>query len=92
MNLSDLYHMDIYSDAGQYLGDVQDVVVDLEHGEVARLLMSQWKNSRGDVKSVLKQKSILYKNIKNVGDVVMVSAAAQSKDIASREEVSDLSR
>jgi sporulation protein YlmC with PRC-barrel domain len=84
--------MDIYSDAGQYLGDVQDIIVDLEKGEVSRLLMLPWKNAKGDVKVVLRQKSILYKNVKNVGDVVMVSAQGQARDIASREEVSDLSR
>lgn len=92
MKMSDMYHMDIYSDGGQYLGDVQDVIIDLEKGEVSRLLMVPWKNARGDVKTVLRLKSILYKNVKNVGDVVMVSAQAQAKDQASREEVSDLSR
>ncbi len=92
MKLSDMYHMDIYSDGGQYLGDVQDVIIDLERGEVSRLLMVPWKNARGDVKTVLRQKSILYKNVKNVGDVVMVSAQGQAKDQASREEVNDLSR
>ncbi len=92
MKMSDMYHMDVYSDGGQYLGDVQDVIIDLERGEVSRLLMVPWKNARGDVKTVLRAKSILYKNVKNVGDVVMVSAQGQAKDQASREEVSDLSR
>jgi sporulation protein YlmC with PRC-barrel domain len=84
--------MDIYSDAGQYLGDVQDVILDLESGEVSRLLLAPWKTAKGDVKTVLRQKSVLYKNVKNVSDVVMVSAQAQARDIASREEVNDLSR
>jgi len=92
MNISDMYHMDIYSDAGQYLGDVQDVILDLESGEVSRLLLAPWKTAKGDVKTVLRQKSVLYKNVKNVSDVVMVSAQAQARDIASREEVNDLSR
>ena len=92
MKMSDIYHMDIYSDAGAYLGDVQDIIVDLEKGEVSRLLMLPWKNAKGDVKTVLRQKSILYKNVKNVGDVVMVSAQGQARDVASREEVNDLSR
>ena len=93
MKISDIYHMDIYSDAGQYLGDVQDVIVDLERGELSRLLTVPWKNAKGEVKVVLRQKSILYKNVKNVGDVVLVSSnpAAKPDDI-SREEASDLSR
>ncbi|MDE1850721.1 MAG: PRC-barrel domain-containing protein, partial [Candidatus Micrarchaeota archaeon] len=44
MKISDIYHMDIYSDSGQYLGDVQDVIVDLERGELSRLLTVPWKN------------------------------------------------
>jgi sporulation protein YlmC with PRC-barrel domain len=93
MKISDIYHMDIYSDSGQYLGDVQDVIVDLEHGELSRLLTIPWKNAKGEVKNVLRQKSILYKNVKNVGDVVLVSSLPGSgADSASKEEVNDLSR
>ncbi|MDE1827601.1 MAG: PRC-barrel domain-containing protein [Candidatus Micrarchaeota archaeon] len=93
MKISDIYHMDIYSDSGQYLGDVQDVIVDLERGELSRLLTVPWKNAKGDVKVVLRQKSILYKNVKNVGDVVLVSSLPGAKaDDVSREEATDLSR
>ena len=92
MKMSDMYHMDVYSDGGQYLGDVQDVIIDLERGEVSRLLMVPWKNARGDVKTVLRAKSILYKNVKNVGDVVLVSTSPGRAEDVSREEASDLSR
>lgn len=92
MKLSELYRMDIYSDAGQYLGEVQDVIVDLEKGEVSRLLMIPWKTAKGEVKIVLRQKSILYKSVKNVEDVVLVSAPNPATDTTSKEEVNDLSR
>jgi sporulation protein YlmC with PRC-barrel domain len=96
MKISEIYRMDIYSDSGAYLGEVQDVIVDLEKGEVSRLLMVPWKNAKGDAKSVLRQRSVLYKNVKNVGDVVLVSAPAGGQPSAanegSREEVDDLSR
>ncbi len=92
MRISEIYRMDIYSDNGQYLGEVQDVILDLEKGEVSRLLMSPWKNLKSDVKSALKKKSILYKNVKNVGDVVLVGSASQSANDATREEQEDLYR
>ena len=92
MKLSELYRMDVYSDAGQYLGEVQDVIVDLEKGEISRLLMIPWKTAKGDVKVTLRQKSILYKSVKNVEDVVLVSAPNVSVDNTNKEEVSDLSR
>lgn len=43
MRISDLYNMDIYTDSGQFLGEVKDATVDLERGEVSRLLMIEWK-------------------------------------------------
>ena len=92
MKLSELYRMDVYSDAGQYLGEVQDVIVDLEKGEISRLLMIPWKTAKGDVKTTLRQKSILYKSVKNVADVVLVSAPNVAVDNTTKDEVNDLSR
>jgi len=93
MLLSELLRMDIYSDSGQYLGEVQDIILDLEKGEVSRLLMVPWKTAKGDVRTILKQKSILYKSVKNVGDVVLVSAPSiGSAPEANKEEAADLSR
>ncbi len=93
MKLSEIYRMDIYSDSGQYLGEVQDVIVDLEMGEVSRLLMVPWKNAKNDARGALKQNSILYKNVKNVGDVVLVSSPnPMHGESTTNEEVNDLSR
>ena len=92
MKLSEIYRMDIYSDAGQYLGEVQDVIVDLEKGELSRLLMVPWKTAKGDTKGVLKNKSILYKNVKNVSDVVLVASPLATTQEAKKEEVDDLTK
>ncbi len=94
MKISEIYRMDVYSDSGQYLGDVQDVVIDLEKGEISRLLMTPWKSVKGgDASGLLKRKSILYKSVKNIGDVVLVSTPSGTKEeSASREEINDLSR
>lgn len=93
MRISEIYRMDVYSDSGQYLGEVQDVILDLERGEVSRILMVPWKNARLDASNLLKRKSILYKNVKNVGDVVLVSTPSGAREeSASKEEINDLSR
>lgn len=92
MKLSELYHMDIYSDAGQYLGDVQAIVLDLEKSEISRLLMVPWKSLKGDPKNILRNKSVLYKNVKNVGDVVLVSTTPAQQGEATKEEINDLTR
>ncbi len=94
MKILELYNMDIYNDAGQYLGEVRDAIVDLEQGGVSRLLMEEWKNaSRDEVKKTLQLKSVLFKNIKNIGDVVLVSTSGQAmkaQESAASAEVSDL--
>ncbi|MCL5428017.1 MAG: PRC-barrel domain-containing protein [Candidatus Marsarchaeota archaeon] len=93
MKISEIYRMDIYSDDGQYVGDVQDVIIDLEKGEISRLLMVPWKNSKTEATTMLKKKSILYKSVKNIGDVVLVSGTTGAREeSASREELNDLSR
>ncbi len=92
MNVSEIYNKDVYTDSGQYLGKVKDAIVDLEKGEISRLLMEEWERaSKDEIRKVLQQKSVLFKNIKNVGDVVLVSVSPQSKqDIPA--ETADLSR
>jgi sporulation protein YlmC with PRC-barrel domain len=93
VKISEIYNMDIYSDNGQYLGEVRDAIVDLEKGEVSRLLMEEWRSSEEDeIRKMLQQKSILFKNIKNIGDVVLVSAGIrqQHQESSDSSEVSDL--
>jgi sporulation protein YlmC with PRC-barrel domain len=94
MKISEIYSMDIYSDAGQYLGEVRDAIIDLERGEVSRLLMDEWRSvDRDEAKKILQMKSILFRNIKNIGDVVLISASGQNQkaqESAASAEVSDL--
>ena len=77
------------------LGEVRDAIVDLEKGEVSRLLMQEWKSSdKTEVRKILQQKSVLFKNVKNIGDVVLVSGtgASSKTESAASPEVIDLSR
>ena len=96
MKVSEIYNMDIYSDAGQYLGEVKDAIVDLQTGEVSRLLMEEWRNSsEEEVRRLLQHKSVLFRNVKNIGDVVLVSsarvAAGQPHENVAQGEAEDLS-
>ncbi|BCS90898.1 MAG: hypothetical protein ARM1_0355 [Candidatus Micrarchaeota archaeon] len=74
MKLSELYDLDIYADNGQYLGKAKDIIVNMEQGVLDRILMKEWRSiSRSEVREFLKTKSILFKNVKSVGDVILVS-------------------
>jgi sporulation protein YlmC with PRC-barrel domain len=91
MRISEIYNKDVYNDSGQYLGEVREAIIDLEKGEVSRLLMEEWKSSnKEEVKKLFMQKSVLYKSIKNIGDVVLVSIGNPHAQEASNIEASEL--
>ena len=53
--------------------------------------MEEWKNSnKEEVKKLFMQKSVLYKSIKNIGDVVLVSIGSPHTQEASNIEASEL--
>jgi sporulation protein YlmC with PRC-barrel domain len=77
MRISKLYGMDIFSDTGRYMGKVYDIIVDVEKGEVVRLtLESIHAASREEAQRIIKEKTVLYKNVRSVEDVVVVSKTA----------------
>ena len=77
MRISKIYGMDIFSDTGRYMGKVYDIIVDVEKGEVVRLtLESIHAASREEAQRIIKEKTVLYKNVRSVEDVVVVSKTA----------------
>jgi len=79
--LSRLYGMDIFTDSGKFVGTAQDFIVDFESGEVSRILIEPLPVGKDDAKKALREKSVMYKNVKSVEDVIVitkgVSAAPQ---------------
>jgi len=72
MKLSGLYGMGVYSDSGRHLGEVQDLIVDLEKGEVIRITIEPLSTiSKDETGKIFKDKSVLYKNVKSVEDVIV---------------------
>lgn len=71
--LSRLYGMDIFTDSGKFIGNAQDFIVDFESGEVSRILLEQLPMGKDDAKKALRERSILYKNVKSVEDVIVIT-------------------
>ena len=71
-----MYNMDIFTDSGKFLGNAQDFIVDVESGEVARILVEPLPAGKDDAKKALREKSLLYKNVKSVEDVIVVTRGA----------------
>jgi len=95
VNISRLYGMDIFSDGGRYLGKVFDIILDVEKGEVVRVtLESIHAVSRDDAQRIIKEKTILYKNVRSVEDVIVVTKGGGQAEYsysppAGREEISE---
>lgn len=73
VKLSRMYGMDIFTDSGRFLGNAQDFIIDFEGGEVSRVLIEPLPSSKLEARKTLRDKSILYKNVKSVEDVIVVS-------------------
>ncbi len=71
--LSRLYGMDILTDSGRFIGKAEDFVLDMEGGEISRILLEQLPPGKGEARKAMLQKSILHKNVKSVEDVIVVS-------------------
>lgn len=71
--LSRMYGMDIFTDSGKFIGNAQDFILDTESGEVVRVLLEPLPASKEDAKRVLREKSVMYKNVKSVEDVIVVA-------------------
>jgi sporulation protein YlmC with PRC-barrel domain len=76
--LSRLYGMDIFTDSGKFVGTAQDFIVDFESGEVSRILIEPLPVGKDDAKKALREKSVMYKNVKSVEDVIVISKGVSS--------------
>ena len=74
--LSELYGLTIYTNKGQYVGRVEDIIVNIEKGEVMCLTLKSFKSVREggeEIRRVLKEESVSYDDVVEVGDIVLVS-------------------
>jgi len=72
--LSELYGMDIYSQKAKYVGRVEDVILNLEKGEVMRLSLQPFRSGQlpsEEVKRILQGESISYDEVVEVGDIIL---------------------
>ena len=71
---SKMYGLDIYDDNGAYLGKTHDLILNLETGELVRVTTEPLKSvlSKEELPKMLQQKSIMYKRIKSVRDIIIV--------------------
>lgn len=75
LRLSKMFGMDIYSDGAEYKGKVFDIVINLEKGRLETITTEALKaRSKQEAKRIISEKSIPYRNVRAVKDIVLVSA------------------
>ena len=73
--LSELYGMDMYTQKAQYIGKVEDVILNIEQGEIMRLCMKNFRGSKlpsDEVRKILTEDSVAYDEVLEVGDIILV--------------------
>ncbi|MFP3215139.1 MAG: PRC-barrel domain-containing protein [Candidatus Micrarchaeota archaeon] len=75
MMLSEIYGKKIITSGGKILGDVKEIVLDVENGQVSHLLTTKLEQlaKSSNVREALSKNSILYKRVKNVAESIVVS-------------------
>jgi sporulation protein YlmC with PRC-barrel domain len=79
VRLSQMYGMDIYSEEAGYVGKVNDMILNMEAGEVVRLTTVPIKSIvEAEASSEMIQKnSVLYKRVSSVRDIVLIGKIKQ---------------
>ena len=76
MRLSKLFGMDIYNDSAEYKGKIFDIVINLEKGRLETITTEALKaRSKPEAKRIISEKSIPFRGVKAVKDIVLVSAS-----------------
>lgn len=74
VRLSKLFGMDVYDFEAGYKGKVYDIIINLEKGKLETITTEPLKvKTKSDAKKILSEKSIPYKNVKSVKDIIIVS-------------------
>ena len=75
IKLSKLYQMKIYGSEGGMMGQVKDIVLNLEEGTVVRLLLKAMNKIKDEeLTSFLRKNSILYKRVQSAKDILIVKS------------------
>jgi len=78
--ISEMYGMEIYTNKAKHLGKVEDIILNLQKGEIMRLTLSPLKSgflSKSKVEEILKENSIGYGDVEQVGDIVLTKPSVR---------------
>ena len=66
--------MDIYTGNANHIGKVNDIILNLETGDVVRITTEPLKNiTKESTRTMLQKNSVLFKRVKSIRDIMIVS-------------------
>lgn len=73
--ISELYGKQIITTSGNRIGRIEDVILDVEGGEVSNLLMIKGDNllRSGDTREIFAKNNIKFKRVKNISETVIIT-------------------
>jgi sporulation protein YlmC with PRC-barrel domain len=75
VKISELYGTEIYTSKAKHLGKIEDIILNLQKGEIMRITLAPLKSgflSKSKVEEILKDNSVGYQDVDEVGDIVLV--------------------
>ncbi|VVB76640.1 Uncharacterised protein [uncultured archaeon] len=75
LHISELYGKKVISNTGHWVGEVGEVILDVERGEVSHLLLGKVSAKSGDMMKELIKNSVEYNKVRKVSETIVVSAS-----------------
>lgn len=75
IKISELYGTEVYTTKAKHIGKVEDIILNLQKGEIMRITLSPLKSgflSKAKVEEILKENSLGYGDVEQVGDIILV--------------------
>lgn len=72
--------MEIYTTKAKHLGKIEDIILNLGKGEIMRITLTPLKSgflSKSKVEEILKENSLSYSEVSEVGDIILVSPSVR---------------
>ena len=80
VKISELYGTEIYTSKAKHLGKIEDIILNLQKGEIMRITLAPLKSGflfKGKVEEIIKENSIGYQDVDEVGDIVLVKPSVR---------------
>jgi sporulation protein YlmC with PRC-barrel domain len=77
LNVSQLYGKKIISNTGHWIGEVGEVVLDVEQGVVSHFLLGKVGSAKADVMREMVKNSVEFNRVKKISETIVVGGISK---------------